>query len=85
MGKSFIQNLREVFHGCAKVKKTSKYIPLISRVFGSYCKLRILVFFHRSLIYCTDRKNEANKMFIIWLLQVSGTGNRCRTRDLTII
>ena len=40
--------------------------------FGSYCKLRILVFFHRSLIYCTDRKNEANKMFIIWLLPVLG-------------
>ena len=79
MGKSFIQNLKEVFHGCAKVKKTSKYIPLISRVFGPYCKLRILVFFYRSVIYSTDRKNEANKMYIIWPLQV------CRTRDLTII
>ena len=32
-----------------------------------------------------DRKNEANKMFIIWLLSVWGTGNKCRTRDLTII
>ena len=42
-------------------------------------------FFHRSVIYSTDRKNEANKMFITWLLQVSGTGNKCRTRDLTII
>ena len=24
-------------------------------------------------------------MFIIWLLSVSGTGNKCRTRDMTII
>ena len=31
-----------------------------------------------SVIYSTDRKNEANKMFIIWLLPVSGTGNKCR-------
>ena len=37
-----------------------------------------------SVIYSTDRKNEANKMFIIWLLPVWGTGNKCRTRDLTI-
>ena len=29
-------------------------------------------FFHRSVIYSTDRKNEANKMFIIWLLPVLG-------------
>ena len=36
-------------------------------------------------IYSTDRKNEANKMFIMWLLPVWGTGNKCRTRDLTII
>ena len=28
-----------------------------------------------SVIYSTDRKNEANKMFIIWLLPVWGTGN----------
>ena len=43
------------------------YIPLISRVFGPYCKLRTEFF--RSVIYSTDRKNEANKMFIIslWL------------------
>ena len=38
-----------------------------------------------SVIYSTDRKNEADKMFIIWLLPVSGTGNKCRTRDLTNI
>ena len=37
------------------------------------------------VIYSTDRKNEANKMFIICLLPVSGTGNKYRTRDLTII
>ena len=30
-------------------------------------------------------KNEANKMFIIWLLPVLGTGNKCRTHDLTVI
>ena len=36
-----------------------------------------------SIIYSTDRKNEANKMFIICLLPVLGTGNKCRTRDLT--
>ena len=38
-----------------------------------------------SVIYSTDRKNEANKMFIIWLLPVWGTGNKCRTHDLTVI
>ena len=38
-----------------------------------------------SVIYSTDRRNEANKMFIIWLLPVSGTGNKCRTHDLTVI
>ena len=38
-----------------------------------------------SIIYSTDRKNEANKMFIIWLLPVWGTGNKCRTHDLTVI
>ena len=38
-----------------------------------------------SIIYSTDRKNEANKMFIIWLLPVWETGNKCRTRDLTVI
>ena len=38
-----------------------------------------------SAIYNTDQKNEANKMFIIWLLPVSETGNKCRTRDLTVI
>ena len=38
-----------------------------------------------SVIYSTDRKNEANKMFIIWLLPVWGTGNKSRTRDLTVI
>ena len=38
-----------------------------------------------SVIYSTHRKNEANKMFIIWLLPDSGTGNKCRTRDLTNI
>ena len=37
-----------------------------------------------SVIYSTDRKNEANKMFIIWLLPVWGTGNKCRTHDLTV-
>ena len=38
-----------------------------------------------SVIYSTDRKSEANKMFIIWLLPVWGTGNKCRTHDLTVI
>ena len=38
-----------------------------------------------SVIYSTDRKNEANKMFIIWLLPVCETGNKCRTYDLTVI
>ena len=38
-----------------------------------------------SVIYSTGRKNEANKMFIIWLLPVWGTGNNCRTQDLTVI
>ena len=38
-----------------------------------------------SVIYSTDLENEANKMFIIWLLPVWGTGNNCRTRDLTVI
>ena len=38
-----------------------------------------------SVIYSTDRKNKANKMFIIWLLLVLGTVNKCRTRYLTII
>ena len=33
-----------------------------------------------SVIYSTDRKNEANKMFIIWLLPVWGTGNKCLAR-----
>ena len=37
------------------------------------------------VIYSTDRKNEANKMFIIWLLPVWETGNKCRTHDLTVI
>ena len=27
------------------------------------------------------KKNEANKMFIIWLLPVWGTGNKCRTHN----
>ena len=36
-----------------------------------------------SVIYSTDRKNEANKMFIIWLLPVWGTRNKCRTHNLT--
>ena len=31
-----------------------------------------------------DRKNEANEMFIIWLL-VWESGNKCRTSDLTFI
>ena len=73
------------------------YIPLISRVFGPYCKLRTEFFpsiygprgsrlGHKSIvIYSTDRKNEANKMFIIWLLPVWGTGNKCRTHDLTVV
>ena len=38
-----------------------------------------------SVIYSTDRKNEANKMFTIWLLPVWGTGNKFRTHDLTVI
>ena len=38
-----------------------------------------------SVIYNMDRKNEANKMFIMWLLPVWGTGNKCRTHDLTVI
>ena len=75
------------------------FIPLISRVFGPYCKLRILVFFpsiygpsakrasHKSMgkkrgsvIYSTDRKNEANKMFII-LLASSCLGDRKQVQD----
>ena len=36
-----------------------------------------------SIIYSTDQKNEANKMFITRLLPIWGTGNKCRTRDLT--
>ena len=74
------------------------YIPLISRVFGPYCKLRTEFFpsiygpsakraGHKSMekkrgsvIYSTDRKNEANKMFIIWRLPVWGTGNKTRDR-----
>ena len=72
------------------------YIPLISRVFGPYCKLRTGFFPSiygpsasteknsvRNLQY--GPKNEANKMFIIWLLPVWGTGNKCRTHDLTVI
>ena len=35
--------------------------------------------------YSTDRKNEANKMFIVWLLPVWETLNKCRTHDLTVI
>ena len=31
-----------------------------------------------SVIYSTDRKNEANKMFIIWLLSVWATENKCK-------
>ena len=51
------------------------HISLISRVFGPYCKLRTEFFLidgkkRGSVIYSTDRKNEANKMFIIWLLPV---------------
>ena len=38
-----------------------------------------------SVFYRTNRKNEANKTLIIWLLPVWGTGNKCRTRDLTVI
>ena len=38
-----------------------------------------------SVIYSTDQKNEANKMFITRLLPIWGTGNKCRTRDLTVI
>ena len=37
------------------------------------------------VIYSTDRKKSANKMFIVWLLPVWGTGNKCRTRDVTVI
>ena len=62
----------------------TRYIPLISRVFGPYCKLRKKKK-RGSVIYSTKRKDEANKMFIIWLLPVWGTGNKYRTRDLTII
>ena len=72
-----------------------QFIPLISRVFSLYCKLRTEFFSidlwpkseaHRpqidgkkrgSVIYSKDRKNEAKKMFIIWLLPVWGTGNKC--------
>ena len=35
-----------------------------------------------SLIYSTDWKNKANKMFIIWL-PIWGKGNKCKTTDLT--
>ena len=64
------------------------YIPLISRVFGPYCKLRtasrlghkLMEKKRGSVIYSTDRKNEANKMFIIWRLPVWGTGNKTRDR-----
>ena len=37
-----------------------------------------------SVIYSTDQKNEANKMFIIWLLPVWGTGNKYRMHDFTV-
>ena len=37
-----------------------------------------------SVINSTDRKDEANKMFIIWLLPVWATGNKSRTHDLTV-
>ena len=83
--------------------KRHQFIPLISRVFGSHCKLRTEFFpsiygprasrlgnksmekKRGSVIYSADRKNEANKMFMIWLLPVWGTGNKCRTHDLTVI
>ena len=77
------------------IKAGWQYIPLISHFFGPYCKLRTTFFFDAwainrwkkrgSVIYSMDRKNEANKMFIIWLLPVWGTGNKCRTHDLTVI
>ena len=75
------------------IKAGWQYIPLISHVFGPYCKLRTTFFFHAwainrwkkrgSVIYSTDRKNKADKMFIIWLLPFLGKGNKCRTHDLT--
>ena len=51
------------------------YLLLALVFLGPYCK---------SVIYITDRKKEANKMLITWLL-VWGTGNKCRTSDLTVI
>ena len=53
-------------------------VSLIARVRNSGKK-------RGSVIYSTDRENEANKMFIIWLLPVWETGNKCRTHDLTVI
>ena len=38
----------------------------------------------RTFNYSTDRKKTANEMFIIWLLPVWETGNKCRTYDLTV-
>ena len=77
------------------IKAGWQYIPLISHFFGPYCKLRTTFFFDAwainrwkkrgSVIYSMDRKNKADKMFIIWLLPFLGNGNKCRTHDLTII
>ena len=73
------------------------YIALISRVFGPYWKLRTEFFYidlwpKRDLEKNEDpqftvrtEKSEANKMFIIWLLPVWETENKCRTHDLTDI
>ena len=90
-------NLLKWSGGCERsYQQSNTYIPLISPVFGPYCKLRTEFFStdlwpkrenrwkkQGSIIYSTDQKNEANKMFITRLLPIWGTGNKCRTRDLT--
>ena len=65
--------------------RTVNYRPSFFHRFMSRLGHKLMGKKRGSVIYSTDRKNEANKMFIIWLLPVSGTGNKCRTRDLTII
>ena len=58
--------------------RTGNYGPTFFRAINRWKKTRI-----RNLQY--GSKNEANKMFIIWLLPVWETRNKCRTHDLTVI
>ena len=61
-------------------------MPLIGLVFSvravnygsSFFPIDLWPVRHKSM-----EENEADN--IIWLLPVSGTGNKCRTRDLTVI